>query len=662
MSLFVVKNLQGLSRATFSNNFSTNAACSALRSLAVPLLATLALLAGSLPAAPAMGVTWLSERAPVVAQHQPKVDPGISRAAGSTSSVLVQAAEGALSRARDVLTAAGGTIVTTLPMINGFEAEVTSEALPALEADPSIRSVTANRQVRFEEFSYDATTTASSFARTSGATQAWANGNLGQGIGVAVLDTGISEMKDFGGRIVHGPDLSGEGTTVDTYGHGTVMAGVIGGGGQDSSSRIGGAYTGVAPKSTLVSVKVAGRNAAVDVSTILQGMHWVSAYKDQFNIRVLNLSWGTKSTQSPTIDPLNYAVQRLWKQGIVVVVASGNAGPHAGTVTKPGDDPMVITVGAYDDKQNLDPADDSLSAWSSRGPTPTGLRKPDLLAPGRSLIATRSYGSAVELENPKALLSPSYIKGSGTSEAAAVVSGLAALILQANPSYTPDQVKAVLKNTAAPIAGVSAESQGAGRVQAGAALTAAPGPASWQTSSATGLGSLDASRGGLNVYGDCNGDGVLDPIKGEIDVRCEAWQPQAWIDSPWSGVAWTGVAWTGVAWTGVAWTGVAWTNATWNGVAWTGGTWNGVAWTGVAWTGVAWTGSSWSGVAWTGSSWSGVAWTGSQWTTAEYEFDEFQTAFWGNKPPAGVRLPGEPFTALPDAAAKGSAAREANGR
>src|SRR5205814_1002362 len=107
-----------------------------------------------------------------------------------------------------------------------------------------------------------------------------------------------------------------------------------------------------------------------------------------------------------------------------VVVAAGNSGPQASTILKPGDDPVVVTAGAFDDKQNNDPSDDSIPSWASRGPTAAGLAKPDVVAPGRTLIATRSFGSYVEQNNPKALISPSYIKGSGTSEATAVTSGL----------------------------------------------------------------------------------------------------------------------------------------------------------------------------------------------------------------------------------------------
>ena len=582
-----------------------------------------------------------------------KAEPGLDLSNPRPTSVVVQAVPGRVAEARRAINAMGATVVADLPLVNGYQASLTGPQVASLVGSPAVRSVSLNHRIHLEEYTYDETTTASNFARTTEATAAWAAGNLGSGVGVAVLDTGVSSMRDLDGRVVLGPDLSGEGSPVDTHGHGTVMAGIVGGNGTDSATRTGGAFTGVAPKATVISVKVAGRNGVVDVSTMLQGMHWVSAYKDQFNIRVMNLSWGTPSRQDPSLDPLNYAVQRLWQQGIVVVVAVGNSGPQAGTVTKPGDDPLVLTVGAFDDKQNADPGDDSVPAWSSRGPTAAGLTKPDLLAPGRFVTATRSFGSHVEANYPKALISPSYIRGSGTSEATAVTSGLVALLLADRPELTPDQVKSVLTRAGSPLPNHSANAQGSGRIHYSVARSLAatsPGPASWQVPTATGLGSIEASRAGANVETDCEPDGTIDLIQGEVDVRCEAWSPQQWTGSAWTGSAWTGSAWTGSAWTGSRWTGSAWTDTSWDGSRWTGGEWTGSAWTGSAWTGSAWTGSRWTGSRWTGSRWTGSRWTGTDWTTAEYDdaftsygYDEgFLTAFWGSTPKAGQRVAGEP--------------------
>jgi serine protease AprX len=544
--------------------------------------------------------------------------------------VIVQA-EGGVAAAAAAVRAAHGVIGASLPIVDGFAARIPADRVTAVEQHPAVRAVTANQRVRFQELSYDTTTTASSFAKVSGATSSWSAGSLGAGVGVAVIDTGISSMNDFSGRLVFGPDLSGEGTTVDSYGHGTVMAGLIGGSGADSAGRTGGAFTGIAPKATLVSVKVAGRNGVTDVSTVLQAMHWVSAYPDQINIRVVNHTWGVPSTQDPRVDPLDYAVERLWRQGIVVVAAAGNSGPTSGTIVKPADDPVVLTVGAFNDLQNLDPNDDTVPGWSSRGPTAAGLAKPDLVTSGRSVVATRSFGSAVEAENPKSLLAPSYIKGSGTSEAAAIGSGLAALLVEQRPNYTPDQVKRALMSTASPIPGTAALIQGAGRANLAAALTADPGPAIQQATPATGLGSIEASRAGRNVTTDCFMDGTLDLIKGEITDKCIPWDGNSWTGNSWTGNSWTGNSWTGNSWTGNSWTGNSWTNASWTGNSWTGGTW---------------TGNSWTGNSWTGNSWTGNSWTTTAWTTAEYEEADvdatgFLSAFWGSQPDWATHIAGE---------------------
>ncbi|HEX7168135.1 MAG TPA: S8 family peptidase, partial [Acidimicrobiales bacterium] len=502
-------------------------------SWAVPVLVALLVAATLAPVATALAMrSGTGPRA--------VVDPQLAGETGRAD-VLVQALPGRLAEAQTAVTTAGGVVGRQLPIIDGFEADLPLPIPPSVTESGAIRSLSANRPIQFEEYAYEEGVTGSNFAKTSGAASAWTGGALGEGVGVAVIDTGIADMTDLKGRVVQGPDLSGEGSTVDSYGHGTVMAGIIAGSGADSATT--GKYTGVAPKSHLVAIKAAGRNGVTDVSTMLAAMHWVAAYKDQFNIRVLNLSWGTPSTQDPAVDPLNYAVQRLWKLGIVVVVAAGNSGPNAGTIMKPGDDPMAITVGAFDDKQNTDPLDDSISSWSSRGPTASGLSKPDVVAPGRSLVASRSFGSAVEKDNPKALVAPSYIRGSGTSQAAAVTSGLIALMLSKRPDLTPDQVKALLKGTAAPLLAQPTSVQGVGRVRLDVALNApVPLLGTTQTSRATGLGSLEASRGGRNVQTDCGNDGTIDVIKGEIDTRCEAW----------NGTSWTGTSWTGTSWTGTS--------------------------------------------------------------------------------------------------------------
>ena len=570
----------------------------------------------------------------------PGLDPGLALTGPDARVVVTGDAHVA-----DAVRTAGGRVERALPLVDGVEAVVPAEGLRGLARANGVRSVTADRSGTFVDYAWDETTTASTFAKTVQATPSWARGNYGKGVGVAVLDTGVSPMPDLAGRLVHGPDLSGEGTVVDSYGHGTVMAGLIAGNGAASATRTSGAYTGVAPAAHVVAVKVAGRNGAVDVSTVLEAMHWISAYRQQYGIRVLNLSWGVASTQSPSVDPINFAVQRLWAQGIVVVVAAGNSGSSAGTITKPGDDPVVLTVGALNDQGDLEPANDDVPQWSSRGPTAAGAAKPDLVAPGRTVIALRSPGSAIETSNPKALIPDSYIKGSGSSQAAAVTSGAIALLLASRPELTPDQVKSMLMATASPISNVSRYAQGSGRLQLEAALTAVP-TAAVQPRPATGTGLIDASRGAARVTTTCNGAVV--EVRGEIDVRCQAWNGSRWAGSDWSADSWTGSAWKGSEWTGSAWKGVAWSDATWTGSAWKGGTWVSDSWYGArGWTGDTAVSSPWTGSAWKESSWAGSAWKSSEWTTGEWtgaSYDEFSTAFWGSTPLPGRRVRGERFT------------------
>jgi serine protease AprX len=164
----------------------------------------------------------------------------------------------------------------------------------------------------------------------------------------------------------------------------------------------------------------------------------------------------------------------------------------------------------------------------------------------------------------------------------------------------------------------------------------------------TGLGLLDASRGPHRVVADCNG--IQTEIRGEIDVRCQAWNPAAWSGLSWKGDAWTGLSWKGSEWSGLSWKGVSWSDATWTGLSWKGGTWTSDSWQGsTSWNGGSTVTSAWTGLSWKSSTWTGLSWKSADWTTGEWtagEYDEFLSAFWGNGPPPGRFLPGERFTPL----------------
>ena len=342
----------------------------------------------------------------------------------------------------------------------------------------------------------------------------------------------------------------------------------------------------MAPDARLVNVKVADSTGATDVSQVIAGIDWVVQHRHDngLNIRVLNLSFGTDSAQGYRDDPLAFAAEVAWRNGIVVVVAAGNEGTGTGHLSDPAIDPYVLSVGANAAAGTPSVSDDAVTDFSSRG---DGVRNPDLVAPGKSLVGLRVPGSWIDKNHPEGLVNDRYFRGSGTSQAAATVSGAVADLLQQRPSLTPDQVKALLTGTAAPVPNAPAVAQGAGMINVNAAVNAATPAAVQSWARSTGAGSLEAARGSLHL----ERDGVR--LDGERDIFGQPFDTGAMA------------------------------TVTEAGSSWSGGTWNGSSWSGSSWSGSSWSGSSWSGSTWSGSSWSGSSWSGSSWSDA----------MWGGQPP-----------------------------
>lgn len=182
---------------------------------------------------------------------------------------------------------------------------------------------------------------------------------------------------------------------------------------------------------------------------MIKGIERAVQRRADFGIRVLNLSLGTDPTLSTTLSQLNQAVQRAWDAGITVVASAGNLGPGNGTTTKPGDDPLIITSKASDDTGTAATSDDTMTSFSSVGPTfADGWFEPDLVAPGRSVVSLRSEKSTIDLAYPDARIGTANFKGSGSSSSAAIASGAAALLLRAHPDATPNDVKGRMRLTA----------------------------------------------------------------------------------------------------------------------------------------------------------------------------------------------------------------------
>ena len=280
----------------------------------------------------------------------------------------------------------------------------------------------------------------------------------GKGVGVAVIDTGIAgQLPDFratgttSSRVianaVTNPDAR---TPGDAYGHGTHVAGIIGGNGWNRSytDPLRGKYVGIAPEANLISVKVSDDEGEASVLDVIYGLQFVVDNKAAYNIRVVNLSLESSDPQSYKTDPLDAAVEAAWFNGIVVVAAAGNRGTAADAVTyAPGNDPYVITVGAVDDKNTKGVTDDQITSWSSRGTTQDGFAKPDLYAPGAHIVSTLAPNSAFATMCPSCVRDGGYIQAGGTSMAAPIISGIVAAILEKRPTWTPNQVKGALLST-----------------------------------------------------------------------------------------------------------------------------------------------------------------------------------------------------------------------
>ncbi len=293
----------------------------------------------------------------------------------------------------------------------------------------------------------------------------------GNGIGVAVIDSGISASHpDLQGAVVYAKDFTGQGTTEDLYGHGTHVAGLLAGNGSQSNCyRCFVTIKGVAPGVRLLNLRVLDGTGAGTDSAVISAIQAAISLKNTYNVRVINLSLGRGIYESYTIDPLTQAVEQAWKAGIIVVVAAGNYGRDNsnenngyGTITSPGNDPYVITVGATNVMGTGTPVDDAIASYSSKGPSMLDhVVKPDIVAPGNTRTALLAQNAALARMYPSTLLplraymstwsggySPYYFTLSGTSMAAPMVSGAAALLFDKDPNLTPDQVKARLMKTA----------------------------------------------------------------------------------------------------------------------------------------------------------------------------------------------------------------------
>jgi serine protease AprX len=512
---------------------------------------------------------------------------GVPAASASATETVIVTSTGLLGAAAAVL-GLNGDILTQYHLINAVDATILTAVEPLLAALPGI-TVTPDASVSVQSTpeSTGPHTPSDAFLSETGATRLASAGDTGQGVTVAVMDTGIDNLPDFSGRLIGAVDLTNGGDSYqDSYGHGTFVAGLIAGDGASS----GGQYSGEAPGAKLVSIKVAGADGTTHLGTLISGLQWAVDHQSRYGIKILNLSLGFKSALSTVINPLDQAVEAVWHAGIAVVVAAGNTGPFNGSILSPGDDPLVITVGALDDMATPSISDDEMNDFSAVGPTSAdGWVKPDLVTSGRSVVSLAAPGSTIYADNPSARIGSANFVGSGTSFSAAITSGAAALVLADNPGLTPNQLKARLLGTTSPGPVGNPFVDGHGALNAYAAATSGP---------------MNLNQSTVGLLPTLPGLAVSLAPTGPADTwNVNLWSGLSWNQPPSSSQAWNGWAWNGADWDGWVWTGRAWNDGGWAGAEWNGGAWVGRAWNGGAWAGSAWAGAAWAGIAWSSSAW-----------------------------------------------------------
>ncbi len=430
------------------------------------LVVSFALSHGGLPSV-AVGSS-ASAPAPAGGSSAP-LDPRIaalaSRAPATQLEAIVQFNAGVtVRRAQADAVRAGGRVAGELQIINGLAVNMTASAARALAGNADVHSVSLNGQVtsqggprlgRPEHFTHGVLhQLQTTYNQTLGAAALWGAGNNGAGVGVAVIDTGVDgNLPDFTGdngqsRVIATAVTNSAAKTVfDTYGHGTDVAGIIAGNGDNRapSDSLHGQYMGVAPDANLVAIKAADDHGNATVLNVIYGIQFAIDHQRDYNIRVINMSLDAATPQSYKTDPLDAAVEAAWMHGIVVVAAAGNLGEVPNAVQyAPANDPYAITVGATDENGSANPLDDTIASWSSRGVTQDGFQKPDVYAPGAHIVSVLAPNSYFSSECPTCIIGGQYIRTSGTSMAAPMISGLVADLLQARPDLSPDQVKGAL--------------------------------------------------------------------------------------------------------------------------------------------------------------------------------------------------------------------------
>jgi serine protease AprX len=522
--------------------------------------------------------------------------------------VIVQLAGGTDAAAgKDLIRAAGGEVTRDLPIIDGMSAKLDAAAAQRLATNPAFHAVSLNAKIQSQggdpgtagpkfEDKYLAT----AYDRSIKADAAWGMGYTGRGVGVAVIDTGIQgNLPDFQvsrtdttSRVIATAVVNpGASTAADTLGHGTHVAGLIAGDGTNRASGdpLGGKYVGVAPDANLIAVKAADDEGNTTVLDVIDGLQFVVDHKADYNIDVVNLSLKSTQPESYLTDPLDAAVEAAWNSGIVVVTAAGNDGTADDAVDyAPANDPYVITVGGVDDLGTKNVDDDTLASWSSRGTTQDGVTKPDVLAPGAHLVSTIPAGADYTQLCPTCSVDGQYFQLGGTSMAAGVVSGAAALVIQAHPTWTPDQIKTQLvRKTTAVYApkttnylvtalGIKINVTSTTKTVVGGEIT-------------MDKAINDKYDTHYNANAGLTPNSLIDPATGLIDYSRASWSRASWSEAAdplrasWSRASWSRASWSRASWSATPESCADFERASWSRASWSRASWSRASWSRASW-------------------------------------------------------------------------------